>query len=277
MDSGIALVPTEVREVEFYGDIVTGALVPLGSGAEVYVPLREICDFLGLNWSGQRQRIMRDEVLREVVRGVVITHTPGVGGGTQEMLCVPLKFLPGVLFGISAERVKPEFRERITRYRRECYDILWDAFKHDILPAAALSSTASGGAALAYEIATAVQNLAREQMQQEQRLSSVEQSQDRARRWAKGVEGRVTALELRLSPEQPISEAQAAEIALAVKAVAHALQQQGQTNGYQRVYGEMYRRYGIGTYRALPQGHFNTAIAWLQAWHAELGDSAAQK
>jgi len=280
-----ALVPIDVRGVDFYGEPVVGALIEADDERQVYVPIRPICERLGIDWSGQYQRIKRDEVLNEALRTVRIERSEFVGvthtksrRGDPNSLCLPLKLLPGFLFGVSTDRIKNKIiRERVVLFRRECYDVLWNAFKHSILPASTALAPTQGGAALAYEIATAVQNLAREQMQQEQRLSSVEQSQDRARRWAKGVEGRVTALELRLSPEQPISEAQAAEIALAVKAVAHALQEQGQTNGYQRVYGEMYRRYGIGTYRALPQGQFNTAITWLQAWHAELGASAAQK
>ncbi|MEJ2751084.1 MAG: phage antirepressor N-terminal domain-containing protein [Candidatus Promineifilaceae bacterium] len=30
----------------------------------------------------------------------------------REMICLPLKFVPGWLFGINANRVKPEIRER---------------------------------------------------------------------------------------------------------------------------------------------------------------------
>jgi hypothetical protein len=265
-----ALVPTEIREVDFYGDIVTGALVQLDGGSEVYVPLREICDFLGLNWSGQRQRTMRDEVLSGALRGVVITHTPGVGGGTQEMLCLPLKLLPGWLFGVSTDRIKDKtIRAKVILYRRECYDVLWNAFKYIILPqTTAIVPTQPSGAALAYELATAVQNLAREQMELEQRMN-------RSAQWARGIEQRVTALEIRLSPERQISEAQAAELALQVKAIAYALTQRGQANGYQAVYGELYRRYQIGTYKALPQGKFDEAIAWLQSWHSEISEKKA--
>jgi hypothetical protein len=98
----------------------------------------------------------------------------------------------------------------------------------------------------------------------------MESSQQRARQWAKGIESRVSALEIRLSPDRRISDAQAAEVALQVKAVAHALTQQGQANGYQTVYSELYRRFQIGTYKALPQGKFEEAMEWLKDWHREL-------
>jgi hypothetical protein len=91
-------------------------------------------------------------------------------------------------------------KEKITRYRRECFRRLWDAFKHDILPAADLAPRPTGqsGAALAYELATAVANLAREQMGAERRLGG---RIDNMGRWAKRIDERIIALELRLAED----------------------------------------------------------------------------
>ncbi len=57
-------------------------------------------------------------------------------GGLQAVMPLStdlyLPGLPGWLFGISAERIKDEtIRVKIITYRRECYDILWNVFKHD--------------------------------------------------------------------------------------------------------------------------------------------------
>src|SRR5262245_52302041 len=254
-----ALTPIEVRTVEFYGDEIAGALVRVGDEAQVYVPVRPICDYLGLSWSGQRERIMRDEVLAEAVRGVRVTRTPQEGGA-QEMLCLPLELLPGFLFGVNAARVKAELREKIIRYRRECYRYLWDAFKHDILPASELAPHTGGrsGAELAYEIATAVQHLARQQMEIEQRLGG---RIDTMARWAKRTDERITTLELRLAEDdEQISEAQAADLALAVKTVANALAQQGATNSYGQVYGQLYRTFAITSYKSLPRRRLQEAL-----------------
>ena len=57
-----------------------------------------------------------------------------------------------------------------------------------------------------------------------------------------------------------ITETQAAELALAVKAVAYALEQNGTSNGYQRVYGEMYRQNGITSYKNLPRSRFDAVL-----------------
>ncbi|NNJ12965.1 hypothetical protein EKD04_021810 [Chloroflexales bacterium ZM16-3] len=260
---GEILIPNEIKTVDFYGDPITGALVRVGEESRIYVPLRPVCDYLQLDWSSQRKRINRDEVLKEEIKGVVIMTTPG---GPQEMICLPLDILPGWLFGITPGKITdPALREKITRYRRECYRRLWDAFAPSILPAitAAPVERQPSGAQLAYELATAVQNLARDQIDLEARMG-------KAAHWAKGIESRVTALELRLEGDEPISESQAADLALSVKNVAHLLTSKGTQNGYGRVYGELYRRNGITSYKTLPRSRFDEVMRWLQSWHDEL-------
>jgi hypothetical protein len=266
MSEGEALTPSEVREVEFYGDSITGAIVLIAGESRVYVPLRPICEYLGLTWPSQTLRLRRDEILAQEIRGVFIMKTPG--RGAQEMLCLPLDLLPGWLFGITTSKVKPEYQEKIRRYRRECFRVLWDAFRPSIVRAPWPEPTSGlSTAAMAYEIAMSVANLAREQMELERRM-------DAAAQWAKGVESRLSTLELSIGPQQPISETQAAELAQHVKAVAHALSERGTANAYQTVYGELYRRYQIGTYRNLPQRRYAEALAWLQGWYAEVSGAS---
>jgi len=45
------------------------------------------------------------------------------------MVCLPLDYISGFLFGLNADRVKPELRERVLRYQRECYKVLAEAFQ----------------------------------------------------------------------------------------------------------------------------------------------------
>jgi len=119
----------------FYDDELTA--VQLEGGA-IFVPVRRLCDNLGLVWSGQFERIQRDKVLSEALKGVRVTRTPlepgGRSGGPQDTLCLPLDLVPGWLFGIQTGRVKEEIRPKLIRYRRECFRVLWDAFKGDVLP-----------------------------------------------------------------------------------------------------------------------------------------------
>lgn len=56
----------------------------------------------------------------------------------------------------------------------------------------------------------------------------------------------------------------------AVKHVGHARASQGTKSGYSQVYGEMYRRYGIASYKNLPQAKYPEVLAWLRQWHLDI-------
>ncbi len=86
--SNTALVPRAERTVDFYGDPIPVAVVD----AEAFIPLRMITDYLGLNWSGQRQRTLRDPVLARHVATVEMT---AADNKQYEMLCLSLEYLPG--------------------------------------------------------------------------------------------------------------------------------------------------------------------------------------
>ncbi len=50
------------------------------------------------------------------------------------MVCLPLEYLPGWLFGISTSRVKNDVhRHKIIHYRRECFRALSAAFHAELM------------------------------------------------------------------------------------------------------------------------------------------------
>ena len=89
-----------------------------------YVAAKPICDSLGLDWESQRKRINRDSVLSQ---GTVIMTVPSPGGD-QQTLCIPLEYLNGWLFGIDDSRVKPDLREALVKYKKDCYRTLHEFF-----------------------------------------------------------------------------------------------------------------------------------------------------
>lgn len=127
-----ALTPTTTQEVNFYGDLLTVAIV----GGTPYVAIKPITDFIGIDWDSQRQRMQRDAVLAEESQ---LIESTGADGKQYKMICLPVEYLPGFLFGINASRVRPELKEKVIRYQRECFRILWQAFQSraatpDIIP-----------------------------------------------------------------------------------------------------------------------------------------------
>lgn len=259
------LVPVREETVNFYGDELAAAQMEDGT---IMVPLRPIAEALGLTWPSQTQRVRRDPVLSPL-QGVIMMKTPG---GEQGFLALPLKVLPGWLFGIDSRRVRPELREKILRYQQDCYEVLWQHFKGQIMPEA--PQVQASGAQRALQIAEAVYEIARQQVELERRNDTMA---DYMRGHVRKVNSelaehdqRLSALELQVGGAGLISDSQALEIAGAVKAVAHALSEKGEKSAYQRVYGELYRRFNVSGYKNLPTARYEEAMAWLKGWHEEI-------
>jgi len=272
MSDESALVPVEERTVIFYDDELTAVLVRVGDEEQVFVPVRPLCQLLGLDWSAQRQRLMRDAVLSQEVKGVGVTTTParaGIGGGgRQEMLCLPLDYLNGWLFGVSADRVKPEIRERLIRYQKECYRVLAKAFIKE--PSASDVSPTTATLVQVREMGRAIMQMAEEQIEFERRLTTTEGRLDQAAVIVGDLNRRVASLEQKVAPGQPVTEEQASQIGQAVKSVAIALGKKTSRNEFGGVYGELYRKFGVTSYKMLPARRFDEAMKFLTSWHEEL-------
>jgi hypothetical protein len=63
---------------------------------------------------------------------------------------------------------------------------------------------------------------------------------------------------------------QASQISQAVKAVAIALGKKTKKNEFGGVYGELYRKFGITSYKLLPASRFDEAMKFLTALHQDL-------
>ncbi len=261
-----ALVPIEQRMVLFYEDEITAVVADDEQGRTVYVPVRPICDFMGLNWDGQRRRISRDAVLSQETMSVVVTTTDIEPSSrrprTSVLIALPLKYIPGWLFGINADRVKPKLRDKIIRYQRECYDVLAEAFREGRLtsePDFSQLLTLDTPAVQAYKAALAVVQLARQQVIMEAKLTNHEE--------------RLETIEAMLGDSgRFITKEQAMHISQAVKAIALVLGEVSGRNEFQGVYGELYRRFKIPSYRELPANRFDEAMRFLREWYQSVAD-----
>jgi len=270
-----ALRPVREQSVDFQGE---GIPVAQADDGGLYVALRPIVDHLGLTFGSQRLRVLRDRILAARTRTMLMTATDG---RRRELLCIPLDLLPGYLFGIDTGRVRPELVDKLDRYRTDCFRVLWDAFKGGVgkeratsgaytLPSGVIPS----GAAVALEIATAVQHLARNQLEMEERLANVAGRQEVMADYVRGfiveTNHRLSALEQATGQGATITDGQATEISLAVKAIGQRLQVEGTREGYAQVYSALYRRYRISTYKALPAERYDEVVEWLHRWYLEV-------
>ncbi|OOF40861.1 ATPase [Rodentibacter mrazii] len=87
-----------------------------------YVPMKQIAENIGLVWHAQFERLQRNEVLSQGIRVIRIPSN----GGEQDAVCLPLYYLNGWLFGVNPSRVKPEIKDKLIEYQKDCYEVLWD-------------------------------------------------------------------------------------------------------------------------------------------------------
>jgi len=265
-----ALVPVEQKTVLFYEDEITAIVIDEEGRQQIYVPLRPICEYLGLAWSSQLQRTRNDAVLAQEMTSVLIStrksDDSALGPKTSAMICLPLDMINGWLFGINANRVRDDLRQRLIRYQQDCYRVLAQAFL-----SAPARPDASTTLLQVREMGRAIMQMAEEQMEFERRLATNEGRLNQAAVVVGDLTRRVTSLEQKMTPAAVVTEDQASQIGQAVKTVAIALGKKSGRNEFGGVYGELYRKFGITSYKLLPARRFDEAMGFLTGWYEEVG------
>lgn len=290
---GPAVDPIEEVEVNFYGDMIP--VVRL-EGGRLYVPIPPIAEALGLSVEGQRQRVMRDEVMAEDVRRVRVFFN----GQRRAMIAIPLEQLPGLLFGVDIKRVKVELQEKLILYKREAHGHLWRAMAGDLpialsAPASAPASDALTPAEQTLQQAALLYQAALDQVALERRMAANEaglvELRDHHRVMADYVRGFIVetrqqfgevrglldAQDRRLigvergqaTSGDPINAAQATQLTQTVKLVADLIEQRTGKRAFGTVYNTLYNRFDIPTYKLLARSDFQAAMDWLKQWHTD--------
>ncbi|MCP4428047.1 MAG: hypothetical protein GY803_26475 [Chloroflexi bacterium] len=257
--------PIEQKTVDFYGDELTAVRADDG---HVYVAIGQMCDALGLDRASQARRIRSNEILADGYRGSVKLTYPG--GGTQASGVLRVDLIPLWLTGVRLKAVRDEIQPKLRRFQLEAARVLWEAFQDGRLTADtafdSLLANASADMVDAYQTALAIVKLARNQIILESRIDSHE-------RQLAAHGDRLEEVEdaLGLSGEEPaVTQAQASQISQAVKAVAIALGKRTKRNEFGGVYGEMYRKYDVTSYKLIPASKFRAVMSWLNEWYQEV-------
>jgi hypothetical protein len=258
--SGNALTPLEQKTVVFYGDEITAVLVEVEGRQKIYVPVRPICEFLGVAWSPQLRRINRDPILSTSSISVTVTVTES--GQRGQVICLPLDHLNGWLFKINADRVKPEVRDKVLRYQRDCYRVLADAFL-DMSESDEWMTTDPETRIVLQQIeqmGLAIAEMARDQLKIMARL-------DKAADIVRQHNRRITVLEQKLAPQESITDEQATDVAEKVKAIAMTLTERDNSkNHFQAIFSELHRRYRVSSYKNIRQSQYQAVLDFLDDW-----------
>lgn len=253
----------EQKTVMFYDDELIAVRAEDG---QIYVSLRHLCESIGIARQPQVRRINDHHVLSKGYTGGTIMIPPGKsgGGGRQQAGVLRVDLVPLWLSGIDTKRVKEDVREKLEKYQEEVARVLWEAFQEGRLTATPSFDELlqkDSPAVNAYKQALAIVELARNQILLEARLDDYGERLERI----ESVLG---------DPGRAITPDQASQISQGVKAVAIALGKQTKRNEFGAVYGEMYRKFGITSYKLLPAQKFETVMRWLSNWYQELTNGA---
>src|SRR5215207_7554688 len=116
-DLASPLVPPRHELIDFHGDQLI-AVVLEGDG--VAIPLRLLCERIGLNTDAQAERLRNHAVLAAGLRVVNVA----ISGRVRSVMAIIHTKLLFWLATISPERVNDETRPKLIRYQIELADIL---------------------------------------------------------------------------------------------------------------------------------------------------------
>lgn len=88
------------------------------------VPIKPICEALGIDESSQRKKIYEDDFFSSVA---VLSTATGADKKEYEMLCLPLPYIFSWLATINPKNVKEEAKEAVKLYRLKCSQVIYEA------------------------------------------------------------------------------------------------------------------------------------------------------
>jgi len=275
------LVPTEQRLVTIVDDEeIPAALI---EGQDIYLPIRPMCQALGVASQMQIARIKADEVMAENLRRVRIA-TPG---GPQTVQALHIESVPLWLGTLEPGRVREDLRPRLVAYKRWMQRRVYEAFAAEIGwgrpgPPVPAPPTTAAPTSLEYieQMALAIAHMAHQQRVFEHELTDVRDHVeildgrlDRAAAVVGGMLRDLKALQAVLAPGALITTAQAAEISNSVKTLAESLSRAAPgKNHYQGIFGELYRRFRVPSYREVTVDQFPDVMAWLRDFQQSLDE-----
>lgn len=96
-----------------------------GNDPKKLVPIKPICEALGIDIESQRKKIKEHPILSSTA---VLSTVVASDGKAREMYCIPFEFVFGWLFTINPANVKEESKESLIKYQQECYHVLYEYF-----------------------------------------------------------------------------------------------------------------------------------------------------
>ena len=250
------------EEVRFDNDQFLAVIL---EGDGVAVPVRTICQALGLDIDSQSAKLREHEVLSQGLRVVRVPR----GRQLTSVVAILHKYIPFWLATIVPGQVKAAARPKLIRYQIELVDILAALYGGELRMALPVTADATL-AALQQRVADALLEvrLAREALLASQQRTEEQLQSHEVRIGA--VEGLMDELQQQLASHTTITGPQQEVIKRAIQRIATRYKRR---TG-QEIYGKLFAQFcidmGTPKYALLPAGKYDAALTWLRERAAEL-------
>jgi hypothetical protein len=108
-----------LQQISFHND----AIFIVEHNGEPYVPVRPLCENMGLDWKTQYRKLMEKKERFSVV--MMTTQLPG-DQQRREVVCIHLKKVAAWLNSIEPNKVAPHLKDKVETYQIECDEVLWN-------------------------------------------------------------------------------------------------------------------------------------------------------
>jgi hypothetical protein len=268
-DPGSSALPSllRVEQFDFYGDSLIAVII---DGREVALPIRSVCNAMGLDAQSQSERLREHDVLSQGLRVVKVP----MGNRVQSVLAISRRYLAFWLATITPNLVADDIRPKLVRYQEELVDLL-DALYGE---GSTQPTTASGEpslTALSQRLSAIIAEMrvTREALLASQRRTDEKIAEQDVR--LSTVEGllneRLTTLagqldetQQRLLDQVKITAAQQSVIRLAIERIGKRYETRTGKKIYDRLHARFCAELGTPRYDALPAGKYQQALDWLR-------------
>ena len=256
MDERLPRKRTQVQEVQFDEDRLLAVIL---EGEGVAVPVREICQALGLDIDSQSARLREHEVLSQGLRVVRIRY----GDRMRSIVALLHKYIPFWMATITPGLVGEHVRPKLIRYQIELVDLLaaiYGGEQRDVLPVAADAATT----ALQRRLIDAITEvrLAREALLAAHQETQAQLSSHEVRLTA--VEGLMDELQEQIATHTTITAAQREVIQRSIKRIATRYERRMSKDIFGLLFSQFCIDLGTPKYGLLPAGKYDDALTWLR-------------
>lgn len=244
--------PVTYQDLDFAGDTLPTAII---QGDGVLLPIRRICQVLGLDPREQLRRIRAHDVLLLGLREIRMPFE----GQLRVVYAIHQRYLAFWLATIVPSEVEETMRAKLRQYQEELVDLLNTLYSPDLstnLPAPADPTVAEltrQMSALLIEL-----RVTRETIRAQQQATSEKQDH------VAELSGIVDTLQQQMGVYVPIAPAQQEFIARSIRGLAKRYERKTGKEIFAQLFAEFTKTMRTPSYDKLPAKQYDEAVAWIQ-------------